>query len=129
MLAFGVVVCPPHDDGVEGAVELTISSTVEAVAYYLARRGGDWCHSRKGCKGSIRANPSAVGPSADDLSCADGTDTRFSGERGSEFINQLGQLLLAGSSFGTQCFSTSRDKAQSLARDLKSRHCRGRRRR
>ena len=30
--------------------------------------------------------------------------------------------------FGTQCFSTSRDKAQSLARDLKSRHCRGRRR-
>ncbi len=119
MLAFGVVVCPPHDDGVEGAVELTISSTVETVAYYLARRGGDWCHSRKRRKGSIRANPAAVGPSADDLSCADGTDTRFSGERGSEFINQLGQLLFAGCSFGTQCFRTSRDRAQSLVRDLK----------
>lgn len=28
-------------------------------------------------------------------------------------------LLVAGCSFGTQCFRTSRDRAQSLARDLR----------
>jgi hypothetical protein len=66
----------------------------------------------------LGADSAAVGLSADDLSCADGTNARFSGERRSEFSNQLGQLVLAGCSFGSERFRTSRDSAESLGPDL-----------
>lgn len=105
-----VMIRPPHDDGVKGTVELTISSTAETVPNHPARRGGDWGHAGKRGKGSIRANTSAVRPGADDLCDTDGTDARFSSQRGEPSpLNQQSDLLLAGCSFGTQCFRPSCD--------------------
>jgi hypothetical protein len=65
-LAFRVVVHSPHDNGVEGSVELAVPSAIEPVAL-----------------------------GAKDLSRADRTNARLGDERRSEPIDQLGYLCLA----------------------------------
>ena len=91
-----MVVHPPQGNGVKSPVELPVAASVEAVTDDLAGRRRDRSDSGQGSESSLGADTPTVGPGTDDLTGADGTDSRLGFENGSEFMNQSSQLLLTG---------------------------------
>jgi hypothetical protein len=64
-------------DRVQGAVELPVTATVDAVEDDRPRRGGDRRDAGQGGKRRLGAGPAAVRPGAEDLCRADRTDARL----------------------------------------------------
>jgi hypothetical protein len=48
-----VEIRPPHNDGVEGSVELAIATAIESVSHNLTGRSLDRGYSGEGCKRGI----------------------------------------------------------------------------